>query len=66
LQIGFNVEELKYKSMSMTVWDVGGQTKVIAVLWWRVELIRMLNGVDPTSVASLLPEHGCADLCGGL
>jgi small GTP-binding protein len=30
--IGFNVEELKYKNMSMTIWDVGGQTK-IRPLW---------------------------------
>jgi len=31
--IGFNVETVNYKSLSMTVWDVGGQTKIRAL--WR-------------------------------
>ena len=26
--IGFNVEELNYKNLSMTMWDVGGQDKI--------------------------------------
>ena len=30
--IGFNVEEVEYKSINMTVWDVGGQDK-IRPLW---------------------------------
>ncbi|KAG7318942.1 hypothetical protein KOW79_017416 [Hemibagrus wyckioides] len=30
--IGFNVETVKYKNISFTVWDVGGQT-VIRPLW---------------------------------
>ena len=30
--IGFNVESVVYKNISMTVWDVGGQTK-IRPLW---------------------------------
>jgi ADP-ribosylation factor protein 1 len=30
--IGFNVEQLQYKSLNMTVWDVGGQHK-IRPLW---------------------------------
>ena len=30
--IGFNVEELTYKKMTMTVWDIGGQYK-IRKLW---------------------------------
>ena len=30
--IGFNVEEVAYKNMSMTMWDIGGQTK-IRQLW---------------------------------
>eukprot|EP00043_Microstomoeca_roanoka_P001157 m.31183 g.31183 ORF g.31183 m.31183 type:complete len:183 (-) comp10674_c0_seq1:217-765(-) len=30
--IGFNVESVQYKSLNMTVWDVGGQTK-IRPLW---------------------------------
>jgi len=30
--IGFNVEELEYKKVRMTVWDIGGQDKIRA-LW---------------------------------
>mmetsp|Transcript_36480 Transcript_36480/g.71638 ORF Transcript_36480/g.71638 Transcript_36480/m.71638 type:complete len:180 (+) Transcript_36480:123-662(+) len=30
--IGFNVEQVEYKRLSMTVWDVGGQDR-IRVLW---------------------------------
>jgi len=30
--IGFNVESVKYKSLDMTIWDVGGQEK-IRPLW---------------------------------
>ena len=30
--IGFNVEQVKYKSMSMDVWDIGGQDR-IRKLW---------------------------------
>lgn len=30
--IGFNVETVQYKSVNMTVWDVGGQSK-IRPLW---------------------------------
>lgn len=30
--IGFNVETVKYKSLNMTIWDVGGQEK-IRPLW---------------------------------
>ncbi|EGC36315.1 hypothetical protein DICPUDRAFT_87458 [Dictyostelium purpureum] len=26
--IGFNVESIKYKNVMMTVWDIGGQTKI--------------------------------------
>ena len=26
--IGFNVEEVNYKNLSMTMWDVGGQDKI--------------------------------------
>jgi len=26
--IGFNVEELKYKKLNLTVWDIGGQDKI--------------------------------------
>ena len=26
--IGFNVEEVKMRTLSMTVWDIGGQTKI--------------------------------------
>ena len=30
--IGFNIETVKYKSLNMTIWDVGGQEK-IRPLW---------------------------------
>ena len=30
--IGFNVENITYKNLSMTIWDVGGQLK-IQILW---------------------------------
>ena len=30
--IGFNVESVKFKSLNMTIWDVGGQEK-IRPLW---------------------------------
>jgi len=30
--IGFNVEQVEYKNLSMTIWDVGGQTK-LRPLW---------------------------------
>lgn len=31
--IGFNVDEIKVKNLTMTVWDVGGQTKIRYVLF---------------------------------
>ena len=30
--VGFNVESIKYKSLNMTMWDIGGQEK-IRPLW---------------------------------
>lgn len=30
--VGFNVEEVNYKNLNMTIWDVGGQTK-LRPLW---------------------------------
>ena len=30
--VGFNVEQVDYKNLHMTIWDVGGQTKIRA-LW---------------------------------
>lgn len=30
--IGFNVEKINYKSLTLTIWDVGGQDKIRA-LW---------------------------------
>ncbi len=26
--VGFNVEDIKYKELQFTVWDIGGQTKL--------------------------------------
>merc|ERR1719392_230198 len=34
--IGFNVETVKYKNISFTVWDIGGQDKIRNL--WRVYL----------------------------
>lgn len=31
--VGFNVENVKYKNLDMTIWDVGGQDKIRAL--WR-------------------------------
>ena len=31
--IGFNVEQVQYKNLRMTIWDVGGQDKIRAL--WR-------------------------------
>lgn len=31
---GFNVETVEYKNVSFTVWDVGGQDKVLFVIFW--------------------------------
>lgn len=30
--VGFNVQSVKYKNLDFTVWDIGGQTKLIQ-LW---------------------------------
>ena len=32
--IGFNVETVDYKNVSFTVWDVGGQDKVLCLILW--------------------------------
>ena len=29
--VGFNCEQLKYKGLDMTIWDVGGQDKIRAL-----------------------------------
>ena len=31
--VGFNVEEVQYKNLKMTIWDVGGQDRIRAL--WR-------------------------------
>ena len=38
--IGFNVENVKYKSLNMTIWDIGGQEKIRPL--WR----HYYNNVD--------------------
>lgn len=32
--LGFNVETVEYKNVSFTVWDVGGQDKVLWLILW--------------------------------
>ena len=53
--IGFNVEQLKYKGLDMTIWDVGGQDKIRAL--WRFyfentdALIYVVDSADPDNIA---------------
>eukprot|EP00163_Fabomonas_tropica_P010708 TRINITY_DN20959_c0_g1_i1.p1 TRINITY_DN20959_c0_g1~~TRINITY_DN20959_c0_g1_i1.p1 ORF type:complete len:181 (+),score=49.42 TRINITY_DN20959_c0_g1_i1:69-611(+) len=53
--IGFNVEEVKYKNLKMSVWDVGGQDK-IRPLWHHYyegteALIFVVDSADRERVA---------------
>eukprot|EP00964_Phaeocystis_antarctica_P100645 scaffold66234_cov62-Phaeocystis_antarctica.AAC.10 len=67
--IGFNVEELKYKNMNMTIWDVGGQDKIRALWRYYFEntdaLIYVVDSADPerlseasTTLHAMLAEDG--------
>lgn len=52
--IGFNVEQLKYKNLEMTIWDVGGQDKIRA-LWKHYyegtdALIWLVDSNDPDRI----------------
>ena len=33
--VGFNVETVEYRNLTMTIWDVGGQDKIRA-LWYAI------------------------------
>ena len=53
--IGFNVENLKYKNLDLTVWDVGGQDK-IRTLWKHYfagtdALLFVVDSADPERLA---------------
>ena len=51
--IGFNVEQVTYKNLSMHIWDVGGQDKIRP---------RALSGpieLDRAVVVALLPARVC-------
>lgn len=39
LWLGFNVETVEYKNISFTVWDVGGQDKVIIYLNFSITIL---------------------------
>ena len=58
--IGFNVETVEYKNINFTVWDVGGQDKVI-ILQHGFLLIK----IDTTSLETLLSKYSRIDLCCG-
>jgi len=58
--IGFNVETVVYKSISFTVWDVGGQTK-IRPLWHHYfektdAVIYVVDSADGTRLAEAKEE----------
>jgi len=58
--IGFNVEEIAYKNLRMTVWDVGGQDK-IRPLWRHYyqgshALIYVIDSADRDRVAEAKRE----------
>lgn len=49
--VGFNVEKIQYKNLAMTMWDIGGQTK-IRQLWHHYfegtnALIYVVDSSDP-------------------
>jgi small GTP-binding protein len=58
--IGFNVEELKYKNLAMTIWDVGGQDKIRALWRYYFEntdaLIYVIDSADPERLAEASSE----------
>ena len=65
--IGFNVENLRYKNLDLTVWDVGGQDK-IRTLWRHYfegtdALIFVVDSCDIVRVATAREElrRVCAD-----
>lgn len=52
--IGFNLEEIRYKNLTMNIWDVGGQTK-IRRLWRHYYqntdgLIYVVDSADPDRI----------------
>lgn len=65
--IGFNVEQLKYKGLDMTIWDVGGQDKIRALWRYYFEntdaLIYVVDSADPDRLGEARDElhKMCAD-----
>ena len=58
--IGFNCEQVKYKNLDMTIWDVGGQDK-IRPLWRHYfantdALIYVVDSNDPTRMEEARDE----------
>eukprot|EP01027_Heterolobosea_sp_BB2_P000334 GEZU01000482.1.p1 GENE.GEZU01000482.1~~GEZU01000482.1.p1 ORF type:complete len:183 (+),score=46.47 GEZU01000482.1:152-700(+) len=58
--IGFNVEEIKYKSLTLRVWDVGGQDR-IRILWRHYfknsnALIYVVDSADPERIRESMEE----------
>jgi ADP-ribosylation factor protein 1 len=58
--IGFNVEQVKFKNLLMTIWDVGGQDKIRAL--WRHyyehtnALIFVVDSNDPHRISEARDE----------
>lgn len=64
--IGFNVETVDYKSLRMTVWDVGGQKKLRSL--WRAitSKVPMLSSSSSTlamTSGSVKPVRSCTGSC---
>lgn len=56
--IGFNVETVVYKNVSFTVWDIGGQDKIVCFLIWQLFILnnlffREVYGVIITPIAQV-------------
>jgi ADP-ribosylation factor protein 1 len=58
--VGFNVETVQYRNLSMTIWDVGGQDKIRALWRYYYEksdaLIFIVDSNDPMRFAEARDE----------
>ena len=55
--IGFNVEEIVFENLTMTVWDVGGQEKIRAL--WRHYYGKEQKSLNPYTAQKQVPV-GCS------
>lgn len=69
LLAGFNVETVEYKNISFTVWDVGGQDKVLLRTRFLADAVLvhssnvLVFSPDPPTLETLFPEHSRTHLC---